>query len=125
MVYREGEDRLGADERETEAIRALGRWRDRVRTIILAIFAIVGIVPAAIGYYVVQELQFEYNRGVAILVVNVAGATVTWLIFAGAGVLVGRRVTAARMPARLDQLAKDYEIPRERLDATAKLLKGL
>ncbi len=125
MVYREGEDRLGADERESEAVRALGRWRDRTRTIILAIFAIVGIVPAAIGYYVVQELQFQYNHGVALLMVNVAGAAVPWLVFVAAGVVVSRRVVAARMPAQLDKLAAGYEIPRERLEATAKLLRGL
>jgi hypothetical protein len=125
MVYREGEDRLGLEEREIAAIQALGQWRDRVRTAILVTFAIAGIVPGAIGYYVAQELQFQYAGGIAILMVNVAGAVVAFGTCLALGVLVARRVTASRMPARLDQLAKDYEIPRERLEATSKLLKGL
>jgi hypothetical protein len=124
-VYREGEDRLGAEERETAAVQALGRWRDRTRTTILAFFAIAGIVPALVGYYVVQELQFEYNHGVALLMVNVAGAAVPWLVSVAIGVFVARRVVAARTPAQIDKLAAGYEIPGERLEAIAKLLRGL
>jgi uncharacterized membrane protein YeaQ/YmgE (transglycosylase-associated protein family) len=123
--YRAAEDRLGAEERESEATRMLGRWRDRLRTRVLIVFALLGLVPAAIGYYVVQELQFQYNDGVANLRINVlAGVVGPWLALMLLGRFVGTRLVERRTPAQLAKLAADYEVPVARLQETASLLKG-
>src|SRR5438445_689071 len=99
MTYREMDDVLGGEERESEAVHMLGRWRDRTKTIVIAAFGLVGLVPAAIGYDLAQDLQFAHNGGRALLMINVAGAVVPWLLAFVAGAVVARRVVAARMPA--------------------------
>ncbi len=125
MTYREMEDVLGGEERESAAVRDLGRWRDRTRTAILLAFAVAGLVPAAIGYWLVQEAQFRHNDGVALLLVNVAGAAVPWLVVVFVGRLVGRTAVVRGMEARVALLAERYEIPKERLAKTAELVKRL
>jgi len=125
MAYREMEDVLGTDERDEAATRALGRWRDRTRTAILAAFAIAGLVPGALGYWFVQDLQFRYNHGVALLMINLAGALVPWLVLVFAGRTVARRFVARRLDAKVAELAAAYEIPVARLAATANLVRGL
>lgn len=46
-AYREMPDVLGENEREEEAIRKLGRWRERTRAKVALVFALLGLVPAA------------------------------------------------------------------------------
>lgn len=123
--YRETEDRLGADEREGEAMRVLGRWRDAVRTRILLVFALAGLIPAAFGYDVVQDFQFRHN-GAALLLINVGvGVVVPWLVMLVLGRAIGRAVVARRFDARVAKLAKDYELPPARLAEIAALVKQL
>jgi len=125
VPYRQMPDVLGADEREAEATRKLGQWRDRTRTTWLAIFAVVGLVPAAVGYWLVQELQFRVN-GVAFVRINVLlGVAIPWLAFMFLGRLVGTRIIRTRMDAQVTRLAAAYEIPRDRLAETAQLLAGI
>jgi hypothetical protein len=125
MPYREDEDRLGAEERDGEAVRQLGRWRDRVRAQILLSAALVGLATAVATVYVVTELQFRMNEGVASIRISILVATVLFVAAMFAGRQVARMFVARRMGAKIDELAKAYEIPRETLAATGDLLRGL
>jgi hypothetical protein len=125
MPYREEEDRLGADERDGEAVRQLGRWRDRVRTRILLIAALVGLAIAIAVVYTVTELQLRMNEGIASIRISILVATVFFVGAMFAGRLVSRVFVARQMGGKIDELAKAYEIPRETLAATADLLRGL
>jgi hypothetical protein len=123
MPYREEVDRLGADERDGEAVRQLGRWRDRVRARILLIAALVGLVSSSVVVYSVTELQYE--QSVVSFRIGILVATVFFVAAMFAGRLIGRVFVARRMGPKIDELAKAYEIPRETLAATADLLRGL
>jgi len=125
--YREGEDRLGLDERESEATRVFGRWRDRLKTTILAAFAIVGLVPAGFGYWLVQQYQLDHVRsgGRISLMLSLGGAMVPWGVALVIGAFVARAVVTRRSPAQVERLASAYEIPAERLAATARLVDRL
>ena len=125
MPYREEEDRLGADERDGEAVRQLGRWRDRVRGQILLIAALVGLVIGVVAVYMVTELQLRMNEGIASIRISILAAAVFFVAAMFAGRLIGRVFVARRMDGKIDELAKAYEIPRETLAATADLLRGL
>lgn len=117
-------DVLGEAERNEAAIRDLGRWRARLRTAILLAFALVGLVPAGFGYWFVQEMQFRCNQ-VASLHVNVAGAAVLWIAMFFVGAWVSRRVVLRRIPAKISQLAADYEVSADELTKTTDLLRDL
>ncbi|MBV8757746.1 MAG: hypothetical protein JO257_10735 [Deltaproteobacteria bacterium] len=117
-------DVLGESEREDEATRALGRWRERTRTTWLAIFAVGGLVPAGIGYWGLTELQFRMNDW-ASLRISVLGAVLPFIGCLFAGRFIGNRVVRARMMGQVDRLARLYEIPAERLAETARLLVGI
>ena len=116
---------LGEEERDGEAIRQFGRWRDRTKTTVLLGFAVVGVVLGAIAYYYVQEYQFEHNNSRALLTINVAGAAVPFLLLLVIGAFVARRVVLQRTPAKLVELAKAYEIPVERLTGIANMVGKL
>jgi hypothetical protein len=122
--FREMPDVLGEAERHDAAIRDLGRWRARMRTTVLLAFALVGLVPAGLGYWFAQELQFRYNE-VASLHVNIMGAALPWIAMFFLGAWVSRRVVLRRMPAKLAQLAADYEVPAAELAKTTDLLRDL
>jgi hypothetical protein len=126
MTYREMPDVLGAEERESAAIQAYGAWRDRTHSIFLATFAIGALVPAAIGYWLVQDAQFHLNNGVASIRINIlVGVVLPWLAAVIAGRRIGRAVVRARTHAKLTTLAADYDVPIERLQATTDLVRGL
>jgi hypothetical protein len=124
--YRATEDRLGNEERESEAVRQLGRWRDGTRTRILLAFAALGLVLSIPGYSIVQDLQFRYNGGVALLMVNIGvGVVVPFLAMMLIGRFVGNRVVATRIAAKVVELAKAYEISPDKLNETATLVREL
>jgi hypothetical protein len=123
--YRAAEDRLGASERESEAIRVLGRLRDRTRTIVLAAFGAAGVIAGIFGYWYTEQAQFKYNHGVALGFGNLIGTLAAWVVVFAPGIWVSRRVVAARMPGWVDQLARDYEVPRDRIAATAEMVGRL
>jgi hypothetical protein len=113
-----------AGEREEAAVRDFGRWRDRIQTLILLAFAIVGCVLAAIAYKIVQDLQFDkWNR--ASLYMNVGAASVPFIAMMIAGRFVGRHVARKRTPAKIAELAKGYEISEEVLRSTAQMVEKL
>jgi len=122
--YREMPDVLGESEREEEATKQLGAWRDRTRTTWLAIFAVAGLVPAGLGYWGLTELQFQMN-GWASLRISVLGSILPFVACLFVGRLVGNRVVRARMDAVVTRLSAAYEIPRERLAETARLIAGI
>jgi hypothetical protein len=99
-MYREMPDVLGESEREEEATRRLGVWRDRTRTTWLAIFALTGLVPAGLGYWGLTELQFRMNDW-ASLRISVLGAVLPFIACLFVGRLVGNRVVRARMDAQV------------------------
>lgn len=118
-------DTLGEPERESAAITAFGKWRDRVRMLMVLAFAIPGIGLGAIAWYFVQDYQFEHNHGRALLVVNVGSAAIAWGIMFAVGALMGRVVVRSQTPARLAQLAKDYDVPLAKLQETATMVEKL
>jgi len=122
--YREMPDVLGENEREEEATRKLGAWRDRTRTAWIGFFAVAGLVPAGLGYWALTELQFQLNDW-ASLRISVLGAVLPFIASLFVGRFVGNRVVRARMDARVTRLSAAYEIPRERLAETARLLVGI
>ena len=124
-AYRQMPDVLGESERESEATRMFGAWRDRVKTRVLLVGALLGLVVFGAGYWFVQELQFRYNDGIAFVKVNVLGGIAAWLaVFFAAG-FVARAIITRRTPAKLAELAKAYEVPVEKLTEIANLVKKL
>ena len=124
-AYRETEDRLGAEEREGEAVRKLGLWRARLLNRGLTVFAILAFGPGALGYWLTQELQFRTNDGIAFVRISVLGGAAFWLASLMLGRLVVRSYILARTDAVVARLAADYEIPVERLAEIARLVRGL
>ena len=118
-------DALGEPARESEAIAVFGKWRDRVRMFAVLAFAVVGIAPAAITWYFVQEYQFAQNHGRALLVVNVGSAAIVWGAMFAIGAFVGRRVARARAPEKLAWLAKVYDVPIAKLEETVAMVEKL
>jgi hypothetical protein len=126
VTYREMPDILGSEERESEAVRKLGHWRDQTRTRILLAFAALGLVLSIPGYPITQELQFRYNGGVALLMINIGvGVVVPFLVMILIGRFVGNRVVAGRIDTKVAELAKAYEIAPEKLSETADLVRQL
>ena len=123
--FRNMPDVLGESERESAAIQDFGRWRARTKTIVLLAFALLGLLPAGLGYWFTQEAQFRLNDGVASLYINVGGAAIPWFLMFMIGAWVGRRVVLGRTPAKLAKLAVDYEISVEQLAGTTNLVSDL
>ena len=122
--YRETVDRLGLEEREAEAIRVLGKWRDRLRTRVLVGAAVVGLGTFALGFYGGIALQLMITNVVQIrLAVLVGAACFIATLFAGRQ--VARMLVRGRSPALVAQLAEDYEVPSERLAEMVALLDKL
>jgi hypothetical protein len=126
-VYRKDPvgDPLGESARESDAITVFGVWRDRVRTLVVLGFAVVGIVPAALTWYLVQDYQFAHNAGRALLVVNVGTSAIVWGAMFALGAFVGRRIVRARAPEKLAWLAKTYDVPISKLEDTATMVNKL
>ena len=124
-AYRETEDRLGAEEREGEAVRMLGRWRARVLARLLTAFAMLAFGPGVLGYWLVQELQLRTNDGIAFVRISILGGAAAWVVTLLVGRLVALRYINARTRAVVARLAADYEIPVERLAEIARMLRGL
>lgn len=122
--YREMPEMLDAERRESEAIREYGAWRARVRTVVLAVALIVGLVPAAITYYVVTEAQLDAN-GSASLRISMLAAAAVWGVALAIGVIAARVTLKARTPAKIDALAKRWEIERGRITAVVDLVSEL
>jgi hypothetical protein len=57
--------------------------------------------------------------------VNVAGATLPWIAMFFLGAWASRRIVLRRMPAKLAQLAADYEVSADELAKTTDLLRDL
>jgi len=122
--YRETVDRLGLEEREAEAIRVLGRWRDRLKTRVLVGAAIAGLGTFAVGFYGGVALQLMLTNAVQVrlaVLVGVACFIATLL----AGRQVARMLVRRRSPALVAQLAEDYEVPSERLADMVQMLDRL
>ena len=118
-------DVLGESERDSEATRAFGKWRERTKTIVLLVGALVGFVAFAIGYWGVQELQFRYNSGIAFVKISVIGGMAGWAGVFFASAVVARVIIAKRTPAKIAELAKAYEIPAEKLEDVANMVGKL
>ena len=126
MTYREAEPKdLDVEARESDAVRALGRWRDRTKTIVLAIFGIGGLAVLGVGYYAMQEIQFRYNDGIAFVKLNVMAGCAAWAVTFAVGWFVARAVVKNRTPGKLAELAARYEVPRERLQEIADMVGKL
>jgi hypothetical protein len=123
--YREAAGPLLDDlAREKLATRALGAWRDRIRTAWIALFAIAGLVPAGCAFWFVSRYELDATGWLS-LRTTVAAAAVVWFACIYAGRMVGNRVMRARIDSQVTALADRYEIPRERLAETAQLLSGI
>lgn len=118
-------DPLGEPERESAAVAAFGKWRDRTRMLILVLFALPGVGLGAVAWWFVQEYQFDHNRGRASLFVNVVTAAVAWGIMFAAGAFLGRLVVRSKTPSRLAMLARDYDVPITKLQETATMVDKL
>lgn len=124
MAYRETVDRLGLEEREGEAVRVLGRWRDAVRTRVLLGAALCGVLAAAGGFYFAIQLQLEVGEiASARLGALVAAAAFVSTLLAGR--TIAKLVIQRRIGGLVTQLAEDYEVPRERLAELAQMIERL
>ena len=122
--YRETVDRLGLEEREAEAIRVLGKWRDRLRSRVLVGAAVAGLGTFALGFYGGVALQLMVSNVVQVrLAVLVGAACFIATLFAGRQ--VARMLVRGRSRALVDQLAEDYEVPPERLAEMVAMLDKL
>ncbi len=122
--YRETVDRLGLEEREAEAVRVLGRWRDRLRTRVLVAAAVAGIGTFAVGFYGGIELQLMVADVVQIRLAVLVGAA-SFIATLLAGRQVARIVVRRRSPLLVEALAADYEVPAERLAEMVQMLDRL
>jgi len=118
-------DVLEQEAREGEAVRKLGAWRDRIKLIVLLIGAGVGVVAGGVAYYVVQELQFRHNHGVAFIKLNVIAFAVVWLLVMLAARFASRVVLDRRTPAKLEELAQAYNVPVAKLAEIAAMVRKL
>jgi hypothetical protein len=116
---------LDVEARESDAVRALGQWRARLQTFVLATFAVLGVPLGAVGYWIAERWQFQVDEGVASMKANILGAAVAWGAAFGVGWVVARMLLRARTPAKLDELAERYAVPRERLQTIADLVRSL
>lgn len=115
--FREMPDVLGAQERESEAIRTYGRWQMRLRTIVLATFTISGLIPAGAAYYALYD---DYSvRG------SMFFASFVWLGVILAGAWVSKQVVRERSPAKVAELARAYEVPVRAIAETVALTTDL
>jgi hypothetical protein len=124
VAYRQDEDRLGNAAREDDAVVAFGAWRSRVRTIVLTICTLTGAVLGIPGFLLVRELQFQMI-GVALYYVSAIGFVIPFLVLAGVGVVVGRRVVRSRTPGAIDRIAAEYQIDKKVLVETAAAVDEL
>ncbi|MBA3453669.1 MAG: hypothetical protein H0T42_11305 [Deltaproteobacteria bacterium] len=124
-VYREMPDVIGETERESEATRMFGRWRDRTKTIVLLIGALLGVIAGGIGYWFVQELQFRYNHGIAFVKISALGGIGVWLVVFFTAAAIARITVVRSTPARLAALAAAYEVPVAKLTEIATLVNKL
>jgi hypothetical protein len=122
--YRETVDRLGLEEREAEAVRVLGRWRDRQRTRVLVGAALAGLGTFALGFYGGIALQLMVSNVVQVRLAVLVGAA-CFLATLFAGRQVARIIVKRRSPALVEQLAADYEVPPERLAEMTEMLDRL
>ena len=125
MTYREMPDVIGEGERDGEAVRWLGQWRDRVRTRVLLAFALVGVGFAGLAWWAMVEAQMGRTSGFWSPKLCTVVAAVVWGLFFATGNVVSRAVVRRRMPAKVAALAGAYEIPRARLEETSALIAGL
>jgi len=103
----------------------LGKWRDRVRARILVIAALIGLAGGGSVIYALTQIQFKLNNNVASLRISIIFASAFFVAAMLVGRLIGRVTVLRRMDAKVDELARLYEIPRGPLAATADLLRGL
>ena len=118
-------DVIGEGERDGEAVRWLGQWRDRVRTRVLLAFALVGVGFAGLAWWAMVEAQMGRTSGFWSPKLCTVVAAVVWGLFFATGNVVSRAVVRRRMPAKVAALAGAYEIPRARLEETSALIAGL
>ena len=114
-------DVLSQEEAEEVAVRAFGRWRDGLKTRVLAIFVLSGVVAGMFGYWVVREIQFSlwhanwpWLSGIVGFGGPMAGAS--WL-----GAFIARRIVTVRTPAQVAVLAARHEVPAEKLAEIARM----
>ncbi len=99
----------------------LGQWRSSVRTRVLTIFVVVGVLVGLPGYWLVRELQFQ-SLGYAITWLSAVGFAVPAVGFGLAGKWVAGLILARRTPAKLTEVAANLKVPRDQLDDLAKML---
>ena len=112
------------EEREAEAVRVLGKWRDRLRTRVLLGAAITGLGTAALGFYAGVALQLMVATAVQVRLAVLVGAA-CFIATLLAGRQVARILVRRRSPSLVAQLAADYEVPPERLAEMAAMLDRL
>jgi len=122
--YRETVDRLGLEEREAEAIRVLGLWRDRLRNRVLFGAAVAGVGLFAVGFYGGVALQLMVANAAQIRLAVLVGAA-CFIASLLAGRQVARMLVRARSGRLVHQLAEDYEVPVERLTEMVAMLDRL
>jgi len=119
------DDVLGSQDREADAIAALGRWRMGLRTRVLAVACLAGVLATAFGIWIVTILQFEmWGYALLLLTIGVGGA----LPFCASviiGLLVARGLIAARTETQLAMLAKQYKVEVAVLHEFNRMLKAL
>ncbi|HEY4180643.1 MAG TPA: hypothetical protein VGM90_27550 [Kofleriaceae bacterium] len=124
-VYRGTVDRLGESEREEEAVRDFGAWRDRTNSLALAVFGGLGVIPSGLAAYFVTEWQLDHNHGVASMKGSAGIAAAVWFGMFIVGKLVGRRLVRSRTSAKLTELAAAYAIPLAGLEQIASMVNEL
>ncbi len=122
--FREMGDVIGDREREEQAIKDYGRWRLRTRSLIVALFTIGGLLPAALAYYSVQEYQLD-EYGYAIVYIDALAGIGVWLLLIVFGAWFSKRLVRARTTAKLNELSKAYEISVATLAETTDLANKL
>jgi hypothetical protein len=118
--YRHMEDSLGLEEREGQAVTALGRWRSAIRGRVVGAFVLLGVGAGLLGYGAMIELQWRL-MGVAWLWGAGVGFLVPFAAFCALGVVAARVVVRRRMPARVAALAARFQVPAERVAEIARL----
>ncbi|MCA9623172.1 MAG: hypothetical protein KC731_29335 [Myxococcales bacterium] len=115
------------DPREAAALDALARRRRRAKVGTLLPFLVLGIVVGAVGYAVVRDWQFAMTdqgggHGLSFPVISGVGFILPFVVLAGIGEVVARRVVRRRTPRWIEQVARDHGMPASALASVAELL---
>ena len=118
-------DDLDLEAREQLAAAELGRRRGKIQARVIAIAVVLGLAAGLVGAPLVTWLQIRLMGWAILLISNVVGFAAPAIGCAYAGRWISRSIVRQSTPAWLGELARTYQVPRERLELLARSLAAI